>query len=66
MGKIGEIQMKHTWPVCKTCGIKLTVSKFGNKFICKNCNEVFESKDVLASNEILNYKKKIIRIIEVN
>ena len=56
--------MRNEWPKCEKCKQKLCLSKLErDKWVCKNCNLVFCSKDVLFEDEILDYDKKCIKIV---
>ena len=51
--------MKDEWPHCKKCNKRLSLSKMEeDKWICKGCNEVYFSEDVLESNEKLIHGEK--------
>ena len=50
----------YCWPICKECGNKLKVSNLQPKWICKKCNAMYDSKEILKDNEKLNYKQKSI------
>ena len=53
--------LKDHWPSCKKCDGVLKISTLQEgKWICKNCNEVYNNVDVLEKNQILNYKNKSI------
>jgi len=56
--------MTWDWPKCKECGYKLSMGKLDEtKFFCKQCNEMYDSEDILNSNETVNKDNKSISII---
>jgi ribosomal protein L37AE/L43A len=55
--------MPFSWPACKDCGTRLTLSKIENdKWICKKCNVIFFSEDVLKEHEHLRFHQRSIHM----
>ena len=48
---------KNNWPKCLDCNNRLILSKVENdKWICKICNKIFLTEDVIFDN--ITYRKK--------